>query len=415
MKLSRRTTEYLIYSLFWGALILVPFWGMNNGIAVESIDWDKAHRYWTYLLPALVLFFINNNVLMPFLLYKKGGRRYLLYLICLIALFYFGFISVMSMVRSEQRPPVAEMRHDAGVPLPPPPPPAGWHKPHIHDVCARYHRSQSTVHDFFSDNYIYSINIEPGGEDGIKTLPYVFAHTDSVQLSLIVFTLIFNICVRLFFHNLRNEEHLKELEKQKLRTELEYLKYQINPHFFMNTLNNIHALIDIDKRKAQESVIELSKMMRHVLYDAPSSFVTLVKEVEFLNSYIDLMRLRYTDSLKVECSFPCNVDGYRIPSLLFVSFVENAFKHGVSYNGKSFIKVKLSVDDNLISFSCSNSCVAQSESGMPSRHSGIGIDNVRKRLSLVYGEDYSLDIKRDKSEFCVTLKIPVLNDKMYIG
>ena len=75
MKLSRRTTEYLIYSLFWGALILVPFWGMNNGIAVESIDWDKAHRYWTYLLPALVLFFINNNVLMPFLLYKKGGRH----------------------------------------------------------------------------------------------------------------------------------------------------------------------------------------------------------------------------------------------------------------------------------------------------------------------------------------------------
>lgn len=79
MKLSRRTTEYLIYSLFWGALILVPFWSMNNGIAVETIDWDKALKYWTYLLPALVLFFINNNVLMPFLLYKR--RRAALFVV----------------------------------------------------------------------------------------------------------------------------------------------------------------------------------------------------------------------------------------------------------------------------------------------------------------------------------------------
>lgn len=413
MKLSRRTTEYLIYSLFWGALILVPFWSMNNGIAVETIDWDKALKYWTYLLPALVLFFINNNVLMPFLLYKKGGRRYLLYLICLIALFYFGFISVMSMVRSEQRPPVAEMRLDLGMPQPPP---IGRHKkPPVQEAYVKLQKMQHTVHDFFTDNYSYRIKMPPHGALGRKTAPNAFVYSDSVQLLLVVFTLIFNICVRLFFLNLRNEEHLKELEKQKLRTELEYLKYQINPHFFMNTLNNIHALIDIDKRKAQNSVIELSKMMRHVLYDAPSSFVTLAKEVEFLNSYIDLMRLRYTDSLKVECSFPCDVDGHRIPSLLFVSFVENAFKHGVSYNGKSFIKAVLSVDDKFISFFCSNSCVAQSESGLPSHHSGIGIDNVRKRLSLIYGEDYSLEIKRDKSEFCVILKIPVSNDKMYIG
>ncbi|MBQ8271063.1 MAG: histidine kinase [Bacteroidaceae bacterium] len=408
MKISRRTTEYLIYFLFWGALILSPFWGINLKAPLETVDWDQIFKFWAYLSPALILFFINNNLLMPFLLYKKGGLHYLLHLICIMALVYFGSVFVASTVgRESNSPPHREMRHK--------PKDGRMRKGPAMEVYAKYYNVQATVHDFFSDNYSYQIKKHRPPKDKVKALPYALVHPDSVQILIIVFTLIFNICVRLFFLTLRSDEHLKELEKQKLRTELNFLKYQINPHFFMNTLNNIHALIDIDKDKAQESLIGLSKMMRHVLYEASASFVNLSKEIEFLNSYVELMRLRYTKALKVECSFPEQCEEYFVPSLLFVSFVENAFKHGVAYNGKSDIKIDMSVNDGLIRFSCSNSCVAGKKSDEKKSYSGIGIDNVRKRLSLIYGEDYSLEIKRDKKIFCVTLKIPVQNDKMYIS
>lgn len=409
MNKSRRTTEYLIYFLFWGAVILSPFWGLN--ITSSAVDWDHMLKFWAYLLPAFVLFFINNNILMPFFLYKKGGLHYVLYLICIIVLVYYAFLIVTSTfdVPAQRVPPMYkhEFSFNEGDVMPP------RRGPHML-AYPKYEHVQQTVHDVMCDNVCYTISKRPPKRDDF-VYPEVLIHPNSVQILLIVFTLIFNISVRLFFLTLRKDDHLDELEKQKLRTELDYLKYQINPHFFMNTLNNIHALIDIDKEKAQNSLIELSKMMRHVLYDASSSFVPLAKEVEFLNSYIDLMRLRYTDSLKIDCSFPDNVAGYEMPSLLFVSFVENAFKHGVSYNGNSFVNVNLSVDDNYISFYCANSCNALNNSESRSTHSGIGIDNVKKRLSLIYGDGYNLEIIKDSKEFCVMLKIPVLNDKMYIG
>ena len=183
----------------------------------------------------------------------------------------------------------------------------------------------------------------------------------------------------------------------------------------MNTLNNIHALIDIDSVKAQEAVIGLSKMMRHVLYDAHSAFVSLEKEIEFLNSYVELMRLRYTQALNIKTSFPPDIEGYSVPSLLFVSFLENAFKHGVSYNKESVISVGISIEKGYICFNCFNSCakVAGAENSNPTQQMGIGIDNVRKRLSLIYGEAHSLEIEKKKSSFNVILKIPVQYDKVY--
>ncbi len=408
MKISKRTTEYSIYFLFWGALFLSPFWGINLNSPLETVDWEQVFKFWTYLIPALILFFINNNLLMPFLLYKKGGLHYLLYLICIIVLVYFGFVFVTSTMGDGGHHPPKHHHKELH-----------WAEGKDHhmqvEAYVKLYDTQLTVHDFFCDNVVHKVTKSPPGRFKEKPLPYAMVHPDSVQILLIVFTLIFNICVRLFFLTTRTDEHLRELEKQNLQTELNFLKYQINPHFFMNTLNNIHALIDIDKEKAQESVIGLSKMMRHILYDASASFVQLSKEIEFLGSYVELMRLRYTKALKVRCSFPEQTDGYYVPSLLFVSFVENAFKHGVAYNGKSNIDIRMWVDGERICFSCENSCVAGNSSVRENSYSGIGIENVRKRLSLMYGEEYSLEIKRDKKTFSVTLKIPVQNDKMYFG
>ena len=346
---------------------------------------------------------------MPFLLMnKKRERHYLLYLICIIALVYFGSLIVTSTrdvgnVPSHKR--TARMMHRPGGRMP--------HReaPRM-QVYATYIEAQQTIHSFFVENDAYSVKLSPPSRD--KNMPYAFLHPDNVQILLIVFVLAFNICVRLFFLTLRSDEHLREVEKEKLRTELDYLKYQINPHFFMNTLNNIHALIDIDSVKAQEAVIGLSKMMRHVLYDAHSAFVPLEKEIEFLNSYTELMRLRYTAALKVTTSFPPDVEGCFVPSLLFVSFLENAFKHGVAYNKESSISVSIVIDDNKICFNCFNSCVGSDAAKSDTQsNGGIGIDNVRKRLSLIYGEVYSLEIEKKKSSFNVILKIPMHYDKVY--
>lgn len=399
--------EYIIYFLFWGALFLSPFWGFILGGSTSAVEWSKVYRFWLYLLPALILFFVNNNLLMPFLLFKKRSERhYLWYLICIIALAYSGYVIVTSAINggmdNKRRSMYAMERPGGRMPK--------REAPRMY-VFVKYFRTQSTIHDFFYENTPINVKMPPPAEKG-KELPIVFWHPDSVQILLIVFVLVFNICVRLFFLILRNDDRLREVEKEKLRTELDYLKYQINPHFFMNTLNNIHALIDIDTNKAQAAVIGLSKMMRHVLYDAHSAFVSLEKEIEFLKSYIELMRLRYTDALNIQTSFPQNIEGASVPSLLFVSFLENAFKHGVSYNQRSTITVNICIDDK-ISFRCSNNCAEKIEAGNADRsYSGIGIDNVRKRLSLIYGEDYSLEIEKNRTKFSVMLKIPMQHDEM---
>ena len=407
---SRVAIEYVIYLLFWGALFLSPFWGFILTGSGSVVEWDNVFKFWIYLLPALILFYVNNNLLMPFLLMnKKRERHYLLYLICIIALAYLGSLIVTSTRNDAIFPPhkrsARMMDHPDG------------RMPHRQaprmPVYAIYTPAQPSIHSFFIDNASYEVKLSPPARG--RNIPYVFLHPDNVQILLIVFVLAFNICVRLFFLTLRNDEHLREVEKEKLRTELDYLKYQINPHFFMNTLNNIHALIDIDSVKAQEAVIGLSKMMRHVLYDAHSAFVSLEKEIEFLNSYVELMRLRYTQALNIKTSFPPDIEGYSVPSLLFVSFLENAFKHGVSYNKESVISVGISIEKGYICFNCFNSCakVAGAENSNPTQQMGIGIDNVRKRLSLIYGEAHSLEIEKKKSSFNVILKIPVQYDKVY--
>ena len=121
---------------------------------------------------------------------------------------------------------------------------------------------------------------------------------------------------------------MRLLEKENLNQQLEYLKYQINPHFFMNTLNNIHALVDIDPEKAKTTIVELSKMMRYLLYEGNNSLIPLHREVEFLRNYITLMKLRYTDKVKIDTDIPVSLPDRRLPPLLLITFVENAFKHG---------------------------------------------------------------------------------------
>ena len=171
----------------------------------------------------------------------------------------------------------------------------------------------------------------------------------------------------------------------------------------MNTLNNIHALVDIDPSKAQETIRELSKMMRFVLYEGDKSGVPLTKEFEFIRNYTKLMQLRYSDKVKITIDVPEEAPDVTIPPLMLISFIENAFKHGISYQHDSFIDIKLSIKDNILCFDCRNS-----KAEKPNQEKGgVGLANVKKRLDLLYDKSYTLEIKDEPDIYIVELKIPL--------
>jgi len=200
-----------------------------------------------------------------------------------------------------------------------------------------------------------------------------------------------------------NEEKQYILEKQNSEMQLEMLRYQVSPHFLMNTLNNIYALIDLDTYKAKEAVMKLSKLMRYMLYENESGKVLISKEFEFVRSYIDLMKLRFENDMIIELNLPEQYDEFEIPPLLFISFIENAFKHGGGIDHKSKIVISFSFESKMLVFNCFN---LKSNAKTNADKGGLGIENAKNRLNMFYGERYSLSISSPDKYFDVTLKIP---------
>ena len=222
---------------------------------------------------------------------------------------------------------------------------------------------------------------------------------------LIMGALLIGVDLGVYFYidSRRKERRMKELEAENTKQRLEALRYQINPHFFMNTLNNIHALVDIDPEKAKESIEEFSKMMRILLYEGDAPTIPLDRELGFIEHFISLMRLRYPeDALRIETVFPEERGGAVVPPLVMASFVENAFKHGVSYSEESFIRVKVELQDGKVVFHCANS----SHPSEGDKRHGIGLENIKKRLMLLYGNTYTLSIDEDDGRYDILLAVP---------
>lgn len=184
-----------------------------------------------------------------------------------------------------------------------------------------------------------------------------------------------------------NEEARREAEAARIDAELSNLRSQINPHFLLNTLNNIYALTAFDPTKAQEAIQELSKLLRYILYDTQQSMVPLKDEVEFIENYVQLMRIRLPQSVDVNCQFSIGNSQLTIAPLLFISLVENAFKHGVSPTEPSFIHISIEADEQQIICDIQNSNhpkAANDHSGH-----GIGLQQVQRRLDLAYPGRYT--------------------------
>ncbi len=202
----------------------------------------------------------------------------------------------------------------------------------------------------------------------------------------------------------QNEKEREEGEKEKLNSELALLKNQVSPHFFFNTLNNIYSLVEINTGDAQKAILQLSKLMRYLLYESEHGNTMLSREIEFMKNYIDLMKLRVNSKVNLTVSFQEKYSDVVIPPLLFISFIENAFKHGISYRDKSFIEIEMKINDSEIEFRCRNSINTYREEATDTG-SGIGLENVRKRLSLIYPNNHTLLISHEEEIYEVRLII----------
>ncbi len=209
----------------------------------------------------------------------------------------------------------------------------------------------------------------------------------------------------------QNEKIQQEKEKAHQDTELAFLKNQISPHFFFNALNNIYALIAIDSNKAQKSVEKLSGLMRYLIYESDIKTIELSKEFEFNQNYIDLMRQRLTSKVELDVNISEIVSNFNIPPLLFIPFIENAFKHGVSYREKSFIKIFLKSEKDKVIFECRNS-IPKRQNGDESVKGGVGVANIKKRLDLIYGDKADLKMVSEDDVFVVSLTIPLIKESV---
>jgi LytS/YehU family sensor histidine kinase len=200
-------------------------------------------------------------------------------------------------------------------------------------------------------------------------------------------------------------EHKKViLEKQNLKNELEILQYQINPHFLFNVLNNLYSLaIENNDEQTANGISKLSGLMRYNIYTGKNEKVLLKQEVDYIQNYIKLQEIRFTGdyNLNVDFEITGNIESKFIVPFIFIMFVENAFKYGISLNHESKIKISLDVNDKSIEFKVSN-FKNKSGNGIDS---GIGIENVKKRLEHYYKKNYQLKINEDQEIFTIFLKL----------
>ena len=186
------------------------------------------------------------------------------------------------------------------------------------------------------------------------------------------------------------------------------MKNQISPHFFFNALNNIYGLIAVDSDKAQQSVEKLSGLMRYLIYDSNIDTIELKKEFNFNLKYVMLMQQRLSSKVKLYVDIDNNIPDEKIPPLMFIPFIENAFKHGISYRGDSFISILLKTEGNHLVFTCENS-IPQNANKPIKEKGGLGIVNIKRRLNLLYGDKALLTQSEKEGVYTIKLQVP-LND-----
>lgn len=387
MKWMQEQSKYenTAYVVLWGILFAAPVMSLYVRTISDSaiqFSWAEVLMIWRHFALYLLVFLIHNFLLAPLLVHRNAtphsdhrseNKRWLyaLLTICMVALF--------TVYQCNSRP-----NHPRG-PEP------------------RHHAMEQREPRPMDRDFRHEPPPEFRGKRPDKKPPVIIGEHDIVAIVILILMCGMNLGIKFYFRSRNDQKKLQALEKENLEQQLEYLRYQINPHFFMNTLNNIHALVDIDPEKAKDTILELSKMMRFVLYEGDKKGVPLSREFEFIRHYIELMKLRYTDKVKISVELPKELDDSQIPPLILITFIENAFKHGISYQHESFIDILVDIEQGRLRFMCSNSKAVKPNE----EKGGVGLQNVKQRLNLLYDNNYTLNIQDEADVYNVELTIPL--------
>ncbi|MEL6942005.1 MAG: histidine kinase [Bacteroidota bacterium] len=228
----------------------------------------------------------------------------------------------------------------------------------------------------------------------------VFGEHDSfIFCSLLFFLTMGVVFLRWVF---RETRAILRLRKEKKQAELLHLKSQVNPHFFFNTLNNLYGLVEKDSQRAQQLILKLSDMMRYSIYEGQNDWVTLGEEIEYLQHYIELHQMRYHKTIDVQFDINVEDQSVKIMPLLFIILLENAFKHGVENLRKdAFVHIKLKATQREIDFEIKNNFEAEEQT----KRKGIGLENLKRRLHLVYPDQHQLSTHVKGNLFSASLKL----------
>ena len=218
-----------------------------------------------------------------------------------------------------------------------------------------------------------------------------------------VVTVAVAIGIRHFIRVRQLKQQLKDEKAKNTEAELAWLKNQINPHFLFNTLNNISSLTQIDADAAQDAIAQLSDLLRYAMYETNKNTVPLGGEVEFMRNYIELMKLRCNEQTSVNYQLSTDSEQVEVAPLLFVSLIENAFKHGVSSGRPSAISIKLEQHQGQLTFICDNTNYPKNDKDRSG--SGIGIENTRRRLELMYADRYEWEQTLEDNIYHVMIKL----------
>ncbi len=403
--------ELFLYIALWLLLSLTPlfsiFMRLSNSPSGTEFPWDELLFIWRQYGIFLAMFLLHNYFLAPLLVDRQRKMLYFSSLAVLLSIFLMLQCSFRPTDLNGPHNFSERSIHDGDGHFGPPPPPFSedFDRPQDFDGLGPQNFDDQGPQDFDDrgprDN---------GDFDNKRHRPpLIIGQHDVIATIIFILMLGMNLGVKLYFRQRKNQERMLHLENENLEQQLEYLKYQINPHFLMNTLNNIHALVDIEPEQAKETIVELSKIMRFVLYEGSKQKVPLRQELVFLDNYIRLMKMRFTDQVTITTNLPDIIPDRELPPLLLITFVENAFKHGVSYQQKSFVNISINIDNTAtpetprLLFKCTNSKIPKDADS----HGGVGLQNARRRLELLYGKTYTLAINDSEETYSVTLDLPL--------
>lgn len=333
-----RIRFYSVHILFWMMLLFFPIADFFKGRDVVSTS------FFVKILCCIVVFYFNYIVLVPKLLLRKKPLLYAGAVLLAVAVFSYLF--------SKYEGPPPFMKHDPQMQ----PPPGMKMKPRFHFI------------------------------------PNVFMFALHVLMSTVL---------RMYEEWNASFKKQKEVETEQKTSELNFLKAQLNPHFFFNSLNTIYSLSIKKSDTTPEAVLNLADLMRYMLYETNKELVRLTDELSYIESYIELQKLRLTDNNIVNYEVNGNPHGISVPPLLFICFIENAFKHGVTTSRNCEIDIKFNISNNEVQMLVVNdiNLQASSKDGTP----GLGIENTLKRIELYFAGSYKLDKYVANNKFYVDL------------